>query len=70
MNDESAIERKLAEAQQAFAEGTRRLRIERQQVVMEARAAGISKYRIAAVMGIKGPTVDSIIKAAEGDKPA
>lgn len=67
MSDESAIERRLAEAQEAFATGMRKLRLERQQAVMDARAAGLSKYRIAAVMGIKGPTVDSIIKTAEGD---
>jgi len=67
MGDED-IERRLVEAQEAFAAGTRRLRLERQQAVMEARAAGLSKYRIAAVMGIKGPTVDSIIDAAEREQ--
>jgi DNA-directed RNA polymerase specialized sigma24 family protein len=63
--DEPAIERELADAQAAFLTGTRDLRKRRQEAVVAARAAGMSKYKIAAVMGIKGPTVDSIIKAAE-----
>ena len=58
------IERRLAETQEAFKAGTRELRLKRQQAVMEALAAGLSKYRIAATMRIKGPTVDSIIEAA------
>lgn len=61
---EEEIRRRLAGAQEAFSEGTRRLRLERQQAVMEARAAGWSKYKIAAAMGVKGPTVDSIIATA------
>lgn len=64
------LEHRLAEAQEAFRVGTDRLRLERQQVVMEALAAGWSKYKIAAVMGIKGPSVDSIIKSAERKHPA
>ena len=35
---------------------------------MEAREAGRSKYRIANVLGVKAPTVDSIISAAERDQ--
>jgi hypothetical protein len=35
---------------------------------MRARDAGWSKYRIAAVLGVRGPTVDSIIKAAVREK--
>lgn len=62
---EEEIGRRLAEAQQAFIDGTRKLCLERQQAVVEARAAGWSKYKIAATMGIKGPTVDSIIETAE-----
>lgn len=69
MSDETDIERRLAEVQEAFATGMRKLRLERQQAVIEARAAGLSKYRIAAVMGIKGPTVDSIIAAAARENP-
>jgi len=61
---EEEIRQKLADAQEAYAEGTRRLRLERQQAVMEAQAAGWSKYKIAAAMGVKGPTVDSIIATA------
>ena len=63
--DETAIERELHEAQAAFLAGTHDLRKRRQEAVVAARAAGLSKYKIAAVMGIKGPTVDSIISAAE-----
>lgn len=59
------IERDLAEKQAEFKEGTRRLRIARQEAVKRAQDAGLSKYRIAAVMGVKGPTVDSIIEATE-----
>lgn len=61
---EEEIRQKLADAQEAFSEGTRRLRLERQQAVMEARAVGWSKYKIAAAMGVKGPTVDAIIATA------
>jgi DNA-directed RNA polymerase specialized sigma24 family protein len=61
---EEEVRRRLADAQKAFRDGTSRLRLERQQAVMEARAAGWSKYKIAAAMGIKGPTVDSIIATA------
>jgi DNA-directed RNA polymerase specialized sigma24 family protein len=63
MSDDD-IGRRLADAQKAFAEGTRKLRLERKQAILEAREAGWSKYKIAARMGIKGPTVDSIIASA------
>ena len=63
--DEEEIARRLTEAQRAFREETDRLRLERQQAVMAARAAGWSKYKIAATMDVKGPTVDSIIEVAE-----
>lgn len=59
------IERDLAEKQAEFKEGTRRLRLARKEAVKRAQDAGLSKYRIAAVMGVKGPTVDSIISSAE-----
>jgi len=62
------IERRLAEAQQAFAEGTTRLRLQRQQAVMEALAAGKSKYRIAQVLNVKGSTIDSIIESVERER--
>jgi len=35
---------------------------------MLARSEGWSKYRIAATLGVKGPTVDSIISAAEREQ--
>ena len=59
------IERKLTDAQEAFTAGTRKLRLQRQAAVMEAIAAGKSKYRIAQVLDVKGSTVDSIIESAE-----
>ena len=65
MNTEDAIRQRLARAQKAFADGTRKLRAERQQAVKEALGAGWTKYKIAATMGVRGPTLDSIIKAAE-----
>ena len=68
MDETADIERELAEAQAEFQEATERVRLRRQAAVMRARAAEISKYRIAQVMGVQGPTVDSIIKAAERDE--
>ena len=65
VNNEDAIRQRLARAQKAFADGTRKLRAERQQAVKEALGAGWTKYKIAATMGVRGPTLDSIIKAAE-----
>jgi DNA-directed RNA polymerase specialized sigma24 family protein len=61
--DDSEIERALIEAQTAVTADQARVR--RREVVMQARAAGWSKYRIAAVLGVKGPTVDAIIASAE-----
>lgn len=63
--DEAQIEQRLTEAQTRFREITRALRRERQEAVMAAREHGWSKYKIAAVLGVNGPTVDSIIEAAE-----
>jgi DNA-directed RNA polymerase specialized sigma24 family protein len=65
--DNPEIERELADVQKEFREETRRLRLKRQAAVIRARDAGLSKYKIAAVMDIKGPTVDSIISSAERD---
>jgi DNA-binding NarL/FixJ family response regulator len=58
------VERDLIAAQAAI-DRAKTARTERQDAVVRARAAGWSKYRIAAVLGVKGPTVDSIIAAAE-----
>ena len=67
--DDSQIERELTEAQTAV-NTARQARTRRQTAVMQARTAGWSKYRIAAVLGVKGPTVDSIIASAEREDPA
>ena len=40
----------------------------RRKAVMLAREHGWSKYRIAATLGVKGPTVDSIIASAEREQ--
>lgn len=62
--DDTTIEQELIAAQ-ADIEAAKAARRRRQAAVMAARAAGWSKYRIASVLGVKGPTVDSIIAAAE-----
>jgi DNA-directed RNA polymerase specialized sigma24 family protein len=62
--DDSAIERELTEAQ-ADVVKAREAPARRRKAVMLAREQGWSKYRIAAVLGVKGPTVDSIIASAE-----
>lgn len=62
--DDSQIERELTEAQAAVVRA-REVPRQRREAVMRAREHGWSKYRIAAVLGVKGPTVDSIIAAAE-----
>lgn len=61
--DIKRIERRLKKAQAAVLADE--ARNERRRAVMEAKAAGMTKYRIAQVMGVKGPTVDSIISSAE-----
>lgn len=68
--DIEAIERELEESQKHFVEVTTEARRRRQAAVMAALAARRTKYRIAAVMDIKGPSVDSIIKAAEREAAA
>jgi DNA-directed RNA polymerase specialized sigma24 family protein len=64
--DEAAIETELVAAQAAV-DSAKQARIRRQEAVVAARDAGWSKYRIAQVLGVKGPTVDSILKAAESE---
>lgn len=59
--DDINIEDELAQAQAAVLEAPLR----RQRAVMAARAAGWSKYKIAATLGVKEPTVTSIIATAE-----
>jgi len=62
--DDSEIERELTKAQ-ADVIKAREAPARRRRAVMLARDAGWSKYRIAATLGVKGPTVDSIIASAE-----
>lgn len=62
--DETAIEKELVAAQAAL-DKANQARARRQDAVMAARKANWSKYRIAKVLGVAAPTVDSIIKAAE-----
>ena len=65
--DDSEIERELAEAQ-ADVIKAREAPARRRKAVMLAREHGWSKYRIAATLGVKGPTVDSIIASAEREQ--
>jgi len=62
--DDAEIERRLKDSQERIIEA-REATTERREAVMLARRAGWSKYRIAATLGVKGPTVDSIIESAE-----
>ena len=62
--DESEIASELTEAQ-ADVVAARQARLRRQAAVMQAKNAGWSKYKIAATLGVKGPTVNSIISSAE-----
>ena len=59
--DDPTVEDELTAAQAAVIEAP----LWRQRAVMAARAAGWSKYKIAATLGVKEPTVTSIIKTAE-----
>ena len=61
------IARKLTEAQADMAAASEIL-ARRRRAVMAAVEFGMSKYKIAAVLGVKGPTVDSIIKSAERER--
>ena len=65
--DDTQIERALTEAQAAM-KAADEARAQRQGAVVAAREAGWSKYRIAKVLGVGGPTVDSIIAAAEREQ--
>ena len=65
--DESEIRRALTEAQAAVVKA-REAPAQRRRAVMLAREHGWSKYRIAAVLGVKGPTVNSIISSAEHEQ--
>ena len=67
--DDSEIERELTEAQ-AEVVSAREAPARRRRAVMLARENGWSKYRIAAVLGVRGPTVDSIIAASERESGA
>jgi DNA-directed RNA polymerase specialized sigma24 family protein len=62
--DDTEIEHELTEAQAAF-DRISEIRARRQRAVMAARDAGWSKYRIAAMLNVGAPTVDSIIAAAK-----
>ena len=55
---------KLAKVQQDWVTGTAELRQARTDAVMEALADGDTKYAIAQALGVRGPTVDSIIATA------
>ena len=67
MDPDTEIERDLKDAQEAMESVARAARLRRQEAVMRARRAGWSKYKIANTLGVRGPTVDSIIKSAESD---
>lgn len=64
MEEDPEIARELAEAQAAII-SARAATARRRAAVVRARDAGWSKYRIAQVLGVGGPTVDSIIASAE-----
>jgi len=55
----------LRDTQQALTESVRRLRLERQRLVMKACAIGCSRYRIAETLGVQVTTVGGIIASAE-----
>ena len=61
--EDSEIERDLTEAQ-ADVTRAREANVRRRRAVMAALAADWTKYKIASVLGVGGPTVDAIIKAA------
>lgn len=67
--DDEEITRELTEAQ-ADVTKARAAPARRRKAVMLAREHDWSKYRIAAVLGVKGPTVDSIIESAERERKA
>ena len=61
------IEQRLKDAQAAMAVADDLVN-ERRLAVAEALAQGWTKYKIAAVLGVRGPTVDSIVKAINREK--
>jgi DNA-directed RNA polymerase specialized sigma24 family protein len=69
--DESDIGRELADAQADYIKvrgAVREAGDRRRKAVALARTKGWSKYKIGATLGVKGPTVDSIISAAERER--
>lgn len=62
--DETELVRELKEAQ-ADVRAARAAPARRRKAVTQALAAGMTKYKIAAVLGVRGPTVDAIIESAE-----
>lgn len=70
MDDETEIARELTDTQAALKTTGQQLILDRRKAVMRALGAGWSKYKIAATLKVKGPTVDSIIKSAERAKAA
>lgn len=64
VEDPDDIERELIEAQ-AGVKAARAATLRRQAAVSAALAAGWTKYRIAKVLGVNAPTVDSIIEAVK-----
>lgn len=63
MDTEDAIAAELRDAQAAV-RTIPAIRRRRQAAVMAALDAGLTKYRIAQVLAVTGPTVDRIIHAA------
>lgn len=61
--EESEIRARLEEAQKAVLADE--AKANRRKIVMIAIDHGWTKYKIAAALDVKGPTVDSIIKTAE-----
>lgn len=61
--EDSEITQMLSDAQAAVLADE--AKANRRKAVMLARQHGWTKYRIAAALGVKGPTVDSIIETAE-----
>lgn len=65
---DAAIEARLTRVRTELMPQIQAIRQDRQNAVLEARAAGWSKYRIAGVLGVAGPTVDSIVKTARKEQ--
>lgn len=65
--EEEAFEIRLRAARDRMPEAEA-IRRERQSAVLAAHEAGMSKYKIAALLGVSAPTVTSILKAARRDR--